>query len=65
MKYRFEYKNDVYESEKFQDVADYVANWVDENWDLFVEWTNYLVTKDDYEQYIENFIQETIEDVEV
>lgn len=58
--YKFEYHGHAYESYDFQDVADYVANWVDENWDAFVEWTNYLVTKDDYEQYIEDFVAETI-----
>lgn len=60
MKYVFSFGKQRFESNDFQDIAEHAMNWVDENWDEFVEWTNYLVTKDNYEDFIENFLTENV-----
>lgn len=56
----FEYNGHTFESEDYFEVIDYAVEWSEKNWDDFVEWCNYLVTKDNYEQYIEDFLEETI-----
>ena len=60
MKYKFEYNGHSYEDDDFDKVADYIVNWVDENFNTFVEYTHHLVTKDNFDEYISNFIQDTI-----
>lgn len=57
---RFEFGDYVFEHEDVLEVTNHAVNWADENWDVFVEWTDYLVTKENYEQYIEDFLEETI-----
>lgn len=58
--YKFEYNGHTFVNDDEQVVVDYAVNWSDANWDAFVEFTNYLVTKENYEQYIESFLEETI-----
>lgn len=64
MKFVFVFDKHRFESDGFQEVAEYATNWVDENWEVFVEWSNYLVTKDNYEEYIENFVIENVLELE-
>jgi hypothetical protein len=57
---KFEYHEHTFESEDYSEVEEYAVEWVEKNWDDFLGWSDYLVTKDNYEQYIEAFLEETI-----
>ena len=57
---KFEYNGHIFESDDYSEVVDYAIEWSEKNWDDFVEWSDYLVTKDNYEQYMEAFLEETI-----
>ena len=60
---KFEYDNWSFTTDDPNKMDEFLDNWIKDHWELFVEWTNYLVTEDNYEAYAENFGAETITDV--
>ena len=56
----FEYKDYKYETDDVEDLYEHVEEWIERNFEKFVEWSNYLVTKDNYEEWIEAFLEETV-----
>ena len=59
----FKYKGWSYATDNPNKMDEFLETWIQDHWDLFVEWTNYLVTEDNYEAYAESFGAETITEV--
>ena len=56
----FKYEEWSYVTDNPNKMDEFLETWIQDHWDLFVEWTNYLVTEDNYEAYAEKFGEETV-----
>lgn len=59
----FKYEGWRYVTDDPNKMDEFLDKWIKDHWDLFVEWSDYLVTEDNYETYIEKFGEETISEV--
>jgi hypothetical protein len=67
MIYTFEYGGTSYTSEDIIEIEHFVFQWIEDNWDLFVEYGNNkhgYITKDNYDSVIESFYEDTIKEEE-
>ena len=56
----FEYQEWRYVTNDHNKMDAFLEAWINDHWELFVEWCNHLVTEDNYEAYAESFGAETI-----
>jgi hypothetical protein len=67
MIYTFEYNGTSFTSEDIIEIEQFVFQWIEDNWDAFVAYGNNkhgYVTKDNYDDIIESFYEDTIKEEE-
>jgi hypothetical protein len=67
MIYTFEYKDTKYSTEDIVEIEQFVFQWIDDNWNDFIEYGNnkhgYLI-EDNYEAVVESFFEDTVKEEE-
>jgi hypothetical protein len=67
MIYTFEYNGISYTSNDIVEIEQFIFQWIQDNWDAFVEYGNNkhgYVSKENYDSIIESFYEDTIKEEE-
>jgi len=67
MIYKFEYNGISYTSNDIVEIEQFIFQWIQDNWDAFVEYGNNkhgYVSKENYDSIIESFYEDTIKEEE-
>jgi hypothetical protein len=66
MTYTFDYEGTQYKTESSKQIEQFVLDWVEKNWNKFVEYGNNkigYITKENYNDVLESFYEDTISEV--
>jgi NADH dehydrogenase/NADH:ubiquinone oxidoreductase subunit G len=67
MRYTFDYEGTQYTTENPKQIEQFVLDWVETNWSKFVEYANNkigYITKQNYNDVLESFYEDTISEVQ-
>jgi hypothetical protein len=66
MTYIFDYAGTQYKTKSSKQIEQFVLDWVENNWNKFVEYSNNkigYITKENYNDVLESFYEDTISEV--